>query len=95
MALTRTCEAEAEDRYRRALDLFEQAGEDYLAARVAARLAEVDWQTGRLDEGLARMERAYEVLAEDEPDEDFAILAAQLGRLYFFRGESDLAKQRV
>jgi class 3 adenylate cyclase/tetratricopeptide (TPR) repeat protein len=95
MALTRTCEAEAEDRYRRALDLFEQAGETHPAARVAARLAEVDWQTGRLDEGLARMERAYEVLAEDEPDEDFAILAAQLGRLYFFRGELDLAKQRV
>jgi tetratricopeptide (TPR) repeat protein len=95
MALTRTCEAEAEDRYRRALDLFEQAGETHPAARVTARLAEVDWQTGRLDEGLTRMERAYEVLAEDEPDEDFAILAAQLGRLYFFRGELDLAKERV
>jgi class 3 adenylate cyclase/tetratricopeptide (TPR) repeat protein len=95
MAWTRFKEAEAEERYRRSLELFEGSGETHPAARVAARLAEVEWQTGRLDEGLARMERAFEVLAGDEPDEDFAILAAQLGRLYFFRGELDLAKQRV
>src|SRR5438093_713098 len=41
------------------------------------------------------MERAFEVLSAEEPDEDFAALAAQLGRLYFFKGEFDLAKQRV
>ena len=34
------------------------------------------------------MERAFEVLSDDEPDDDLATLAAELGRLYFFKGES-------
>ena len=41
------------------------------------------------------MERAFEVLAGDEPDEDLATLAAELGRLHFFKGEIDLAARRV
>src|SRR4029079_1195897 len=58
-------------------------------------LGEVEWARGRLDQALERMERAYEVLATDEPDEDFAMLAAQLGRLHFFRGDLELAEERV
>ena len=34
------------------------------------------------------------MLSDDEPDRDLAMLAAQLGRLHFFRGEIDLAHQR-
>ena len=41
------------------------------------------------------MERAFAVLSDDEPDEDFATLAAELARLHFFKGEGDLAMRRV
>jgi len=46
------------------------------AARVSARLGEVEWRTGQLEQALERMERAFEVLFGDEPDEDLATLAA-------------------
>ena len=65
------------------------------AARVSARLGEVEWRTGQLDQALERMERAFEVLAGDEPDDDLATLAAELGRLHFFKGEIDLAAERI
>jgi tetratricopeptide (TPR) repeat protein len=55
----------------------------------------VEWQTGRLDDALERMERAYGVLSGDEPDQDLAALAAQLGRLYWFHGDVAHAAERV
>jgi tetratricopeptide (TPR) repeat protein len=41
------------------------------------------------------MERAFDVLSQEEPDEDLASLAGQLGRFLFFAGQSDLALQRI
>ena len=41
------------------------------------------------------MERAFAVPSDDEPDEDSATLAAELGRLHFFKGEGDLAMERI
>ena len=41
------------------------------------------------------MNQAFEVLSQEEPDEDLAALAAQLGRFLFFAGEWDLAFQRI
>jgi tetratricopeptide (TPR) repeat protein len=41
------------------------------------------------------MERALAVLSNDEPDADLATLAAELGRLYFFKGEVELAAERI
>ena len=69
-----------------AIELFTAAGRTHSAARVSARLAEVDWSTGHLEEALARMRAAFEVLAGDRPDADLATLAAQLGRLEVFSG---------
>src|SRR5207248_4841642 len=65
------------------------------AARVAARLGELDWADGRLEQGIERMERAYRTLSEDEPDEGLAMLAAEIGRLHFFRGTSELGMSYV
>ena len=42
------------------------------------RLGEARRFTGRRDEAMARMERAFEVISADEPDEDLALLAARL-----------------
>ena len=82
--------------FEQAIELFETAGATHPAARVSARLAEILWQDrGRLEQGVQNMERAFDVLAREEPDEDLASLAAQLGRTLFFAGQSDLALQRI
>ena len=86
---------EAAAHYERAIELFEAAGATHPAARVSARLAEILWDRGRLEQGLESMNQAFEVLSQEEPDEDLAALAAQLGRFLFFAGEKDLAFERI
>jgi tetratricopeptide (TPR) repeat protein len=41
------------------------------------------------------MNQAFEVLSREEPDEDLAALAAQLGRFLFFAAETNLAFNRI
>jgi class 3 adenylate cyclase/tetratricopeptide (TPR) repeat protein len=79
----------------RARELFEAAGATHPAARVSARVAEITWERGRIEQGLESMDRAFAVLSEEEPDADLAALAAQIGRFMFFAGQSDLALERV
>ena len=86
---------DAKVNFERAIELFEGAGETHAAARVAARLAEVMWDLGRLEDGLERMNQSYELLAQEEPDADLASLAAQLGRFLFFGGQAELGAQRI
>jgi class 3 adenylate cyclase/predicted ATPase len=81
--------------FERAISLFEQAAAPHAAARVEARLAETMWDLGRIEEGLDRMNQAYELLAQERPDEDLAALAAQLGRFLFFGGQREAAIERI
>ena len=81
--------------FERAIELYEGSDATHPAARVAARLAEVLWDLGRLEDGLERMNQSFELLSQDEPDADLASLAAQLGRFLFFGGQSDLGAQRI
>jgi class 3 adenylate cyclase/tetratricopeptide (TPR) repeat protein len=76
-------------------DLFEAQGEAHAAARVSAKLGEVMWDRGRLREAVEEMDRSFQVLKDDPPDEDLAMLAAQVGRFFFFAGERDLAAERI
>jgi tetratricopeptide (TPR) repeat protein len=85
----------AEQHFDQAIAQFESQGETHAAARVSAHLAEVLWDAGHIEEGIERMERAYEVLADDEPDEDFAALSHQLGRMHFFAGNLDECAERT
>ena len=79
-----------------AMSLFASEGNGHSFARVTARLGEVDWLEGRLDEAVERMEEALPVLLRHKPDADLATVAAQLGRLHFFRGhDAELALQRI
>ncbi len=75
--------------------LFTEQGLSHPAARVAARQAEVLWDRGRMGEALEDMDRAFRVLQDEEPDEDLAALAAQLGRFLFFGGHTETAVERL
>ena len=87
--------SDAERHYEQAIALFEAEGRAHPAARVSARLAEVLWDAGHIEDGIERMERAYGVLAGDEPDEDLAVLTHQLGRMHFFAGDLRACADRV
>src|SRR5207244_2631746 len=50
---------EAKAHFDRAVALFESEGATHPAASVSARLAEVIWNYGRLEEGLASMNRSF------------------------------------
>jgi tetratricopeptide (TPR) repeat protein len=76
-------------------ELHEEQGETHAAARDLSRLGMLDLFTGRRDEAIARMERAFAVISADEPDEDLALLAARLSRGYFFSGDIDRAAERA
>ena len=95
MAYAGTRADEAAGRFERAIALFEAAGADRSAARVSARHAEILWDRGRLEQGLESMDRAFQVLSQDEPDADLAALAAQIGRFTFFHGDHVLALERT
>jgi tetratricopeptide (TPR) repeat protein len=86
---------EAVAHFDQSIALLEQAGATHPAARVAARRAEVQWQRGRLEEGLEDMHRSYQVLLKEGPDADVATLAAQLGRFLFFAGRPEAARECV
>ena len=86
---------EAASHFERAIERFESAGATHAAARVSARLAEINWDRGRLGEALASMNASFEVLSKEEPDADLATLAAQVGRFLFFAGELEPALQRT
>jgi class 3 adenylate cyclase/tetratricopeptide (TPR) repeat protein len=86
---------DAAARLEEAISLFEEQGRSHAAARVSARLGYVMWDRGHLTDAVEGMERSFEVLAGDEPDEDLASLAAELARLHFFTGEYELAAQRI
>ncbi|MDP9250063.1 MAG: AAA family ATPase, partial [Chloroflexota bacterium] len=88
--------ADALARIEWSIALFEAQGASHAAARATARLGEVMWLgMSQLREGLARMEQAFEVLSGDEPDDELATLAAQIGRLCWFTGAMDLAEERL
>ena len=65
------------------------------AARVSARLGDAMWSQGKGGDALEMMERAYRVLADEEPNADLAELAAQLGRYSYFGGDSASGLERI
>jgi class 3 adenylate cyclase/tetratricopeptide (TPR) repeat protein len=96
MARTGARADEAAAHYEQAIELFDAVGATHPAAGVSARLAEILWtDRGRIEQGIENMKQAFDVLSREEPDEDLASLAAQLGRFLFFHGEAQLALERV
>jgi tetratricopeptide (TPR) repeat protein len=87
--------SEAQAHLLQTMRLLEIAGEPHAAARVSARLGRVEQGLGQLDQAVQRLEEAFAVLAGDEPDADFARLAWTLGGLQFFKGNTELAGERL
>jgi len=77
------------------IELYEGEGDTHAAARVMSRLARVDAFTGRRDEAMERMERAFAVTSDDEPDEDLALLAARLALGHWYGGDLERASERT
>jgi tetratricopeptide (TPR) repeat protein len=75
--------------FEQAIALFSAEDLPHAAARVEAKLASVLWDEGQIDTAAERMARSFEILKEDEPDEDLAALAAQLGRCRWFMGDAE------
>ena len=59
------------------------------------RMSRALWNLGRIDEAIELLERAFAVLAADEPDADVALLAAESARITYFSGQRDAAMERV
>ena len=77
--------------FEESIGLHEEQSDTRAAARVLSRLGMLDLFTGRRDEAIARMERAFAVISADEPDEDLALLAARLSRGHWFGGDLERA----
>jgi class 3 adenylate cyclase/tetratricopeptide (TPR) repeat protein len=86
---------EARTLLEQAVGVFEAEGLPRRAARVSAHLAEIDHREGHPPEAVARLEAALETLAGEEPDEDVAYAAAQLGRFLVLNQQHDLAAPRL
>jgi class 3 adenylate cyclase/tetratricopeptide (TPR) repeat protein len=87
-------DSETADRLlRESIERYRAEGETHAAAQVLSRLAfVVRWQ-GRFDDAVAMMEEAYEVLKDDEPDEDLGLLVQRLGGAYVFAGDLERARE--
>jgi tetratricopeptide (TPR) repeat protein len=75
--------------------IYEAADDTHTAARVAGRLGRFQTFGSHRDEALSRLERAFDLIATDEPDEALAMLAAQLSRVYWFGGDLERASERA
>ncbi len=85
----------ADEHFRAAISLFESNGHTHAAARASVGLADVDRAVGRNEEGLARLEAAFEILQHEQPDASLAMLAAQLGRFLFFADRFEDSLERT
>jgi class 3 adenylate cyclase/tetratricopeptide (TPR) repeat protein len=91
MAWRRGRAEEARAFFEQAHATFEEAGLSHPAARLSARLADIDHREGHLAEAVARLEQALRTLSTEEPDEDVAGVAAQLGRYLTLSGQIEEA----
>jgi class 3 adenylate cyclase/tetratricopeptide (TPR) repeat protein len=95
MAWRRGRGEEARSFLERAHSTFEEAGLTHPAARVSARLADIDHREGHAAEAIARLEQALQTLSTEEPDEDVAGVAASLGRYLVLSGRLEEAAVQI
>jgi len=77
------------------VETLEELGDTHAAARISVRLGHYQLFSGRRDTAVARLERAFDVISGDEPDEALAQLAAELSRAYWFSGDLERSAERA
>jgi len=95
MALAAGAVDDAASLFEQAISLYEAAGQTHAAARASAWLATTEQTRGQIQQAIERMETAYEVIAPDEPDADFAFLVVRLGGAHWFAGNPGAAAERI
>jgi class 3 adenylate cyclase/tetratricopeptide (TPR) repeat protein len=93
MALRASSFEQARALFERALAGYEGGGDTHGAARASAWLAMVESTLGRNEQAIELMERAYAVIADDEPDADLALLLSRMGQSYWFMGNPERAAE--
>jgi class 3 adenylate cyclase/tetratricopeptide (TPR) repeat protein len=89
LALRANVPERARSHLERSIAAYGDAGEERLAARASAGLADVDVVEGRLDEAVARLDRAVELpLERGERTPELAAALAQLARALTLRGDA-------
>jgi tetratricopeptide (TPR) repeat protein len=81
--------------YESSVALYEAEGDAHQAARVHGRISEVERFTGRIAEGLERLERALAVIADDEPDEDHAELMVRAAMGHWALSHHEQAAEKI
>ena len=79
----------------RAIGTYQSVGDTHAAARVSSALALAEQRLGRSESAVERMEQAYGIIGEDEPDADLALLVNRLGTAYFFVGHRERAAELI
>ncbi|HEU0303604.1 MAG TPA: adenylate/guanylate cyclase domain-containing protein [Gaiellaceae bacterium] len=86
---------DAEERLRRAVETFTDAGDTHAGARAAASLGVALWGLGRSENALATLRPAFDALSEEERDADVGRLAAELARIEHFTGDAERARHHI
>jgi class 3 adenylate cyclase/tetratricopeptide (TPR) repeat protein len=81
--------------FERAIGLHESAGNPHAAARASSMLALAEQYLGHYEQAIERMEKAYAVIAEDEPDADLAFLLTRLGNASNLAGNREQASEWI
>jgi len=87
--------ADATEAFEQAIRLHESSGDTHAAARVTSRLAFALERGGDHELAIQRMEAAFEVIGEHEPDADLAFLTVRLGNALLFVGRLDRASMLI
>jgi len=81
--------------YDRAIAIAQSLGDEVLEARIEIRRAFMATADGLLEDSLARMVHAHDILSKYPPGFDLAEAAAEVARLSFFMGQTDRALEFV
>ncbi len=93
MAIEEGLNQEAQQLFERANELFLDGGQFHMVCRATSLLGYLDMLAGDNETAIAKMERALEAVAGDEPDADVAILLGRLGQAYAYAGIRERANE--
>jgi predicted ATPase/class 3 adenylate cyclase len=83
----------AAGRFEAAIKLYEAVGDSHAAARASSAVAVTEQRSGQIEQALKRLEDAYALVGEDEPDADLGFLLNRLSSSHYFAGNAERAEE--